>query len=70
MSENFYIFNEETKSLHIKGLCPNSLPVNGRCFNTENEAVKYAGLHIHICTVCNQKRDEIIKAYIAGKEKK
>lgn len=70
MPEKIYVLNEETKLLHIKGLCNNSFPVNNRQFETENEAVRYAGMYIHICATCNQKRDEIIKAYIAETENK
>ena len=55
-----YFLNTKTNKLHIFGKChhSNSLPSNIKYFDTENDAVTYAGRAMSMCKICLKNRDE------------
>ena len=57
-----YIYNEKTGKLHICDACPHSKtrPYNVRFFDTEDEAIKYAGSKLSWCQLCQKKKEEVI----------
>lgn len=58
-----YFFNEVTEKLHIEGYCRHSKikPHKMKEFRTEQEAYEYAGIHIHMCKLCQKKKEEKLR---------
>lgn len=59
--KKLYSYNQGTHILHITNCCANSSGVDYIQFDTEDEAVKYAGRELGMCKICMQKREEILK---------
>lgn len=58
-----YLYNIYTGTLHIEGYCPHSKfkPTHIKCFDTEKEAYDSVGQKIHMCKICQKKRDIKLK---------
>jgi len=58
-----YFYNKDTGALHIEGLCRHSKlrPNHIEVFDTEKEAYDFAGQKIHMCEICQRKRDQKMK---------
>ena len=58
-----YFYNIDTGTLHIEGFCPqsNPHPYHIKRFDTEKQAYDFAGQKIHMCELCQKKRDEKMK---------
>ena len=61
MFEKIYYFNIGTKTLHIKGLCKNSIGSDYKTYATEQEAIQDNGRYIHMCVECENEREKIIQ---------
>ena len=53
-----YTYNEKTHTLHIKNYCHFSNGAGYIEFDSEDEAVKYAGRALGMCKNCMRKRDK------------
>lgn len=60
MSEKIYFFNKDSKTLHIKGLCKNSVNRYYKIYETEQEAIQENGRYIHMCMKCENEKEKII----------
>lgn len=60
MSEKIYRFNKGSKTLHIKGLCKNSVGYDYKTYATEQEAIRENGRYIHMCMECENEKENII----------
>ena len=60
MFEKIYYFNKDTKTLHIKGLCKNSICNDYITYATEQEAIQKNGRYIHMCVECENEKEKII----------
>ena len=61
MFEKIYCLNKGTKTLHIKGLCKNSVGLDYETYATEQEAIQDNGRYIHMCVECENGKEEIIR---------
>ena len=66
--KKLYSYNEGTHLLHITDLCQHTIGTNCIQFDTENEAVKYAGRSLGMCKDCIDKRDELLKKILIDKK--
>ena len=64
MDEKIYVFNKLTNTLHIRGFCSNSNPVEKELFETENDVIKSKGKYVKICEICERKKENILQNYI------
>jgi hypothetical protein len=60
MLEKIYYFNKGTKTLHIKGLCKNSVGYDYKTYATEQEAIQDNGRYLHMCVECENEKEKII----------
>ena len=56
-----YIYNLDTGTLHIEGLCQYGKPTHAKFFETEKEAHDSCGQKIFICRICQRKREKLLK---------
>lgn len=54
-----YAYNSGTKALHITGFCKDAF--GNHYFDSEGEAIRFAGRQIFFCTICARKRDELVR---------
>lgn len=58
---NLYVYNRDTKTLHINKLCHNAIcSVQDKFFPSENTAVKNLGRGFKMCETCMKLRDNIL----------
>ena len=65
--ELLYLYNEKTRLLHIRDCCPHSIQCDMKPFESEDEALSYAGRAMGICKICAEKRDVILRNYLKQK---
>ena len=53
-----YYLNEKTGKLHIIGKCCHSkyIPINGKCFETEDEAIRSEMRYMAYCRICFKEK--------------
>ena len=58
-----YVYNKDTGTLHIQGYCTHSSirSNNLLIFETEKEARDRSGEKIHMCKICQKKREKKLK---------
>ncbi|MDE7399885.1 MAG: hypothetical protein K2N06_10205 [Oscillospiraceae bacterium] len=60
-TDDLYVYNQDTKTLHINKLCHNATgSAEDKFFPTENAAVRNLGRGFKICETCMKLRDEIL----------
>lgn len=59
--KKLYSYNTGTHVLHITNGCTNANGVDYLQFDSEDEAVKYAGRELGMCKTCMQKREDFLK---------
>ena len=62
--KKLYQLNNGTHTLHINGFCPNSQSIDYIEFDSEDDALKYAGRSLGMCKTCMEKRDEVLLLHI------
>ncbi len=62
--KKLYLYNNNTNTLHINGMCRNATGVDMIGFSSENDAVKSNGRALKMCIVCMGKREEILREYL------
>lgn len=63
-----YRYNEGNHTLHILNGCTNSNNPDYLGFDSEDEAIKYAGRALGVCKVCMDKRDRILREALCKNE--
>ena len=69
--KGIYYYNEDSKTLHIRGCCKNSKSDYNqviRYFDTEKEVLAYAGLSFKWCEECVSWREKLIQKAINERE--
>ena len=63
MIEKQYFLNTKTGKLHIHDLCKESKikPYSIKYFDTEDEALAFAGRKMSLCGTCLNKREKLLK---------
>ncbi|MBO5747088.1 MAG: hypothetical protein J6S13_08400 [Clostridia bacterium] len=56
-----YIYNALTKTVHIKGLCPNGSEIGNELYETEDDIIKTKGKSFIMCQTCERKKEEILQ---------
>lgn len=54
-----YVYNPNTKALHITGFCKDAH--GGKSFDSEREAIRFAGRQLYFCTLCEEKREKLVR---------
>ena len=68
MVKKLYSYNKGSHLLHITNGCKYSNGSEYIQFDTEDEALCFAGRHLGMCKDCMEKRDEILrKAFLEKK---
>lgn len=62
-----YLYNEPGNTLHIKDFCAKANGPDLIPFDSEDEALAYAGRRMGMCKNCMDKRDEILLEYLSNK---
>ena len=70
--KDLYLYNESVHTLHIKGLCHHTKPKNHGFlpFETENDAVQYAGRTLRMCQECLDKRESVLAECLSNQANK
>ena len=62
--ESLYLYNEKTRLLHIRDCCPHGIQCEMKPFDSEDEALSYAGRALGVCKICAEKRDAILREHL------
>lgn len=62
--KELYWYNKNTHTLHINNFCTNAQSCSCVKFDSEDEALKYAGRALGMCKICMKKRDALLLDYI------
>jgi hypothetical protein len=56
-----YAYNKGSKALHILGFCEHGSMPEYKLFETEKDAIAYAGKQIFLCKKCEDKREALVQ---------
>ena len=62
--KDLYLLNKSSHTLHIKSFCKDAVDINCISFDTENNAVKYAGRTLRMCENCIKEREKILESHV------
>ena len=65
--KDLYLLNKSSHTLHIKSYCDKAAGCNCIPFETENDAVKYAGRSLKMCEDCMKEREKILESHVKQK---
>ena len=67
MKQKIYIYNENTKTLHIDSCCSMSSKIGSELFETEDDVISAKGKYYIMCKICEQEREKILQKAIKDK---
>lgn len=65
-----YILNANTGALHIADFCYQTTVSMAKpiIFDTEQEAYQYRGKHVHMCKICEKKKEKMLHEAMKSKK--